>query len=427
MEPLLFSYGFRFWVSLTLAVCLFLFTKEKRETFPAAFPVCLLVSAIVLFWLYMRPDTFLNSIQAFLISIGLMILMGLLCFDIGVSDALFCALGGYGVQHITSLAIGCLQAMVPVPLFPNTLAGAFAQLLFRLFLYVLFFALFGKRLRNGGHVSLEKGPLLMVLSLAVVLEIVLYDIIRRSFAGNPHDLLYLAQNLTSMLCAFTILLLQFTLLQQHSLENELHVLKQMQQMEQQQYKISSATIDQINMKCHDMRHQIRRIGTRTQIDPEALTDMENVIGIYDSMPKTGCRALDIILAEKNLYCQQNHITISCIADGKKLAFLSDADIYSLFGNILDNAIQAVLPLPEDQRDIGLSVRQEGGFLSIHSHNYYGGELILKEGIPHTTQKDESVHGFGIQSMRQVVQKYGGDISFHAADSVFELNILFPEA
>ena len=356
-----------------------------------------------------------------------MTLLGMICFDVSLNDCSFCTLAAYGVQHIASLAIGCLPESVSALLFPDTLPGAALKLTFRLAIYAIFFALFGKRLKDGDRVSLGKGHLLLVFALGIVLEIVLYDIIRRSYAGHPRDLVYLAQNLTSMLCSFVLLLLQFTLLLQHSLVNELQVLAQMRQMEQQQYQLSRATIDQINLKCHDMRHQIRRIGNETQIAPETVADMEKVINIYDYMPKTGCSALDIILAEKNMYCQQNGILISCIADGKKLSFMSDADIYSLFGNILDNAIRAVVALPPDQREIGLSIQGEGGLLSIHSHNYYGGDLILENGLPKTTQEDTSVHGFGVQSMRQVVKKYGGDISFHTAHSVFSLNILFPQA
>ena len=427
MSALLFSYGVRFWLALTLASCMFLFTQKKRRYFAITFPVCLLFTACAFYLIYQRPDTFRTSVSNFILCVGLMTLLGMICFDVSLNDCSFCTLAAYGVQHIASLAIGCLPESASALLFPDTLPGAALKLTFRLAIYAIFFALFGKRLKDGDRVSLGKGHLLLVFALGIILEIVLYDIIRRSYAGHPRDLVYLAQNLTSMLCSFVLLLLQFTLLLQHSLENELQVLAQMRQMEQQQYQLSRATIDQINLKCHDMRHQIRRIGNETQIAPETVADMEKVINIYDSMPKTGCSALDIILAEKNMYCQQNGILISCIADGKKLSFMSDADIYSLFGNILDNAIRAVVTLPPDQREIGLSIQGEGGLLSIHSHNYYGGDLILENGLPKTTQEDTSVHGFGVQSMRQVVKKYGGDISFHTAHSVFSLNILFPQA
>ena len=69
---------------------------------------------------------------------------------------------------------------------------------------------------------------------------------------------------------------------------------------EKQYEISKQTIDLINVKCHDMKHQIRAISRQAAIDPAALEEMESVISIYGTIVKTGSQALDIILAEKNL-------------------------------------------------------------------------------------------------------------------------------
>ena len=153
--------------------------------------------------------------------------------------------------------------------------------------------------------------------------------------------------------------------------------------------------------------------------------MENTINIYDSLPKTGNHALDIILAEKSLYCQKNDISISYIIDGKKLNFIRESDIYSLFGNLLDNAIQSTIHLESEKRIISISVRSEGDLVSINSHNYYSGQLQIQDGLPLTTKKDTRFHGFGVKSMVMIVEKYGGNISFSAKDQIFNLNILFP--
>ena len=199
----------------------------------------------------------------------------------------------------------------------------------------------------------------------------------------------------------------------------------MWRQEQKQYEISKQTIDLINVKCHDMKHQIRAISRQTSIDPAALEEMESVISIYGTIVKTGNQALDIILAEKNLYCQKNGVTISCIADGAKLNFMADSDIYSLFGNLLDNAIRSVVALEPDKRVISFSVRAEHALLSINSHNYYGGEIHMERGLPVSDQAKTGYHGFGVKSMVLIVEKYGGTISFHAKNQVFNLNILFP--
>lgn len=179
------------------------------------------------------------------------------------------------------------------------------------------------------------------------------------------------------------------------------------------------------MKCHDMKHQIHSISKAAAIDPETIRGIEETISIYDSIVKTGNQVLDIIIAEKSLYCGKNNIFISYMIDGEKLNFMSDTDVYSLFGNLLDNAIDVVLKLERDRRVIGITIKAEGELLSINSHNYYSGEVLMVDGLPVTAKEDKNFHGFGVKSMVMIVEKYGGNITFEAKDQVFNLNILLP--
>ena len=56
--------------------------------------------------------------------------------------------------------------------------------------------------------------------------------------------------------------------------------------------------------------------------------------------RTGNEILDTILTEKSLICENSGIHINCVADGSLLAFMNPVDLYTLFGNALDNAIEA---------------------------------------------------------------------------------------
>ena len=196
---------------------------------------------------------------------------------------------------------------------------------------------------------------------------------------------------------------------------------------QKQYKISKENIDLINLKCHDMKHQIREIGTSKRLDREVIEDLERSISVYDSVVKTENEALDIILTEKSFKCLKHNIILNCIADGKKLNFMKNSDVYSLFGNALDNAIEAVMRLREkEKRVIGLKVYSVGGLITVNIRNFYEGGLRLDEtGLPRTTKADKDQHGFGLKSIQLVVEKYGGNLSVAAKENVFNLNILIP--
>ena len=131
------------------------------------------------------------------------------------------------------------------------------------------------------------------------------------------------------------------------------------------------------------------------------------------------------MTEKKLQCEQENIELTYMIDGEKLNFLKETDIYSLFGNALDNAINSVRSLKcKEKRIISLIVKETMGLVSIHIENYYQGDLDFKEGLPMTTKKDKNYHGFGMKSIRFLTEKYDGELSITADDDVFSLNIIF---
>lgn len=114
-----------------------------------------------------------------------------------------------------------------------------------------------------------------------------------------------------------------------------------------------------------------------------------------------------------------------MADGARLTFMDDGDLYCLFGNIIDNALEAVKVIEERQRRVvNLVVKARGDMLVIQSDNYFDGERTFEGGLPVTTKADRNYHGFGMRSIRMIVHKYEGELTAHVADGIFHLNILF---
>ena len=64
-------------------------------------------------------------------------------------------------------------------------------------------------------------------------------------------------------------------------------------------------------------------------------------------------------------------------------------------------------------------------MSIHIENYLGHEIILKNGLPLTSKADKNYHGFGVLSIRHVVEKYKGTMYIRTDHSRFCLDILIP--
>jgi len=427
-------YKLQFMAALLLADGLFLFRMKRRRRFPLrlalAAALCFLAAAVC-------PATHYNAVYIslmftffFLVTLGAI----RMCFDLSWLSCLFCAVAGYSIQHVASVCYSLVSRLTGLGwgggVYSNTAATLeLPTTLLFLEVYALvywcLYHLFGANMTRNREITIKSPPLMALLALTVLVEIVLNAFVTYRNYENPDLTFYVCACLTNILCSLSVLIIQFSLLLRKTLEDELDVVSEMWRQEQKQFQISKETIDLINMKCHDMKHQLHNISRQTTIDPTALREMEQAISIYDAMVKTGSQALDVILAEKGLRCQKNGILISCMADGERLGFMGDSDIYSLFGNILDNAIQAVTPLEEDKRVISLTVKREGALLSVNSHNYYVGDVRMVAGLPETTKQDKANHGFGVKSMKMIVEKYGGTISFDARDQVFNLNILFP--
>lgn len=209
---------------------------------------------------------------------------------------------------------------------------------------------------------------------------------------------------------------------------ELEAMEQVLQNQYLQYQQSKESIDLINRKYHDLKHQIAAL--RAEPDPgrrEAFLDrMDQEIKIYEARNKTGNPVLDTILTSKSLYCVQHDITLTSVADGRLLTFLDVMDICTVFGNVLDNAIEyaATLPQPE-KRLIHLSLSAEKNFLLLRVENYCEATLSFREGLPVTTKGDAAYHGYGLKSVRRAVGKYGGSLTVCQDGGWVEVKALIP--
>ena len=209
---------------------------------------------------------------------------------------------------------------------------------------------------------------------------------------------------------------------------ELEAVQNVLQNQYVQYKQSRESIELINYKYHDLKHQIAVL--RSEEDPkkreEFLNRMEEEIRQYEAQNKTGNKVLDTVLTTKSLYCAKHGITFTCVADGTLLDFMDVMDICSIFGNALDNAIECELKIPDkEKRLIHVTVSKQKQFLILRFENYCKETLQYQEGTPVTTKKEKEFHGYGLKSIQYTVNKYDGAVSMNLEDNWFELKVLIP--
>ncbi len=211
-------------------------------------------------------------------------------------------------------------------------------------------------------------------------------------------------------------------------KNEIFLLQNILNIQYFNYKMMEESMDIVNQKYHDLKHQIFLLRKEAVTDESKayLDKMEEDIKLYEVHIRTGHQILDTVLTGKSLYCKNKNITFTCVVDGKALSFMEDMDICALFGNLIDNAIEAVEKVDNiDERIIHLAVSVKKSFLSIRLSNQYLEDLYMKNGLPQTTKNNKNLHGFGLKSIQSTVNKYDGVFAMETKNNTFSIRILIP--
>lgn len=195
---------------------------------------------------------------------------------------------------------------------------------------------------------------------------------------------------------------------------------------EEQYEAAKRNTELINIKCHDLRLMIRHFQQQGRVDDGIFEELEQAVREYDSEIHTGNSALDVILTEKSIQCAAEGIGFTCMAEASGLGYIAPVDLYVLFGNALENAIEACRKLTEpDKKQISLSIYRAGGFYAAQLQNYTEREIEMVGDTPVTDKEDKKNHGFGIKSMRLLAEKYDGELHFRQEGDVVELYLLLP--
>lgn len=217
-------------------------------------------------------------------------------------------------------------------------------------------------------------------------------------------------------------------LEQLQTKLEFERMQQLLQMQYSNYEMLEKSIEVINHKYHDLKYQIALLKEETTDDSGLayLNHMEKEIRLYEAQNQTGNKILDTILTAKAVFCQKNDITMTVIADGALLSFIQPFDLSTLFGNMMDNAIESVQKIEDKERRlIHLLIAKERNFVRIRLENCYEGEMIFEGNLPQTTKEEKDYHGYGLKSIHNIVNKYDGSVIIEANNGWFELRILIP--
>jgi hypothetical protein len=433
----LFWYRLIFMGWLLLGEGLFLFRLEKKPHFLWRLAASLLAAFLFSLAFPIPTGNAFYSMFMFFMMFLLTLLLIVFCFKSDWKTLFFSAICGYTTEHIAYETYQCTTSLAGASqYYTSALYSATEMSLFTgpadealyfvsyIVIYWFIFIICANRIKGAEGLAIHNSMALSLGSLFVFIDIVLSSVV--SYYSSIHyDAYYIGIiAFFNILCCVTALLFLFEMFYKDSLRKNLEIITELRKEEKNQYALSKETVDLINIKCHDLKYQIRQIGKEKKINPETIESLSSVIDIYDSAIKTGNQALDVVLSQKSLFCSQNGIKFACIADGSQLNFISEEDIYSLFGNIIDNAIEAVKGLDKDKRIITLRIKSLGNMISVNEHNPFQGTIRYDGNWPVTSKSDSRYHGFGLKSIRMVCDKYRANLSISSENNTFNISILF---
>ncbi|MCM1233914.1 MAG: ATP-binding protein [Ruminococcus flavefaciens] len=407
----------KFLLELIVAAVLFLPRQEKRPHFclrllagcAIAYGVCFASDA-----LWGAGGGSLFAVWRYFLAFAMMVLVIWGAYATSLWQALFSASSGYALQntaHYLHMILGALPLLSELPW------------RYRLFNAVSLLVVYGvaflltRRLKRITDAPIAIQSVVLASVLALFFTIILSQQV--PMGGQEYILYYLY----SMFGAVMILYIQYGLYEKYALMREADIMKGMLYAERRQHKLSEDTIALINMKCHDLKHQVSALCQQGRVESALSEEIGQAVSLYDSEVQTGNSALDVVLTEKSFRCERERVDFSCMLDGSLFDFMAAADIYSLFGNALDNAIEGALGEPEDRRFISIKAGRQGKLIFLRVENPCTAQLAFEDGLPVTTKTAEpGYHGYGVKSIRFLAEKYGGYAKMAQEDGMFTLDV-----
>lgn len=304
----------------------------------------------------------------------------------------------------------------------NNFLSAFLYDLFHYFFQAGLFFIFHKK--GQAEKDEQARNEIIWLSLIIILIVVIAKTLLIYTKNNEDLRAYIIADFISSILCLIVLLMRSSIIQSSEYRKEIYVMNQVLDAEKKQYESIKENIDIINMKCHDIKHQLEFY--QDKLAYEDVEKLKTAITIYDQRFNTGNTVLDTVLYERSLRCDKFGIVITCIANPDALKFMSTSHLYYLFSNILDNAIEATKDLHDkDKKIIGLNVILDSDVCVIDSYNYFDGSLNVKDSKIQTKKEDKLQHGFGLKSIKFVAEEYGGTMDVNVEEDMFFLNVKMP--
>lgn len=246
---------------------------------------------------------------------------------------------------------------------------------------------------------------------------------------SEQTVLSIADDILDMWTILSVILmmsvLAFNMNRQYEVEKELAKLKseQAELLERDYTTLNNAYA--INAKLfHDFHNHIgvlRQLISHNKTDEamQYLDELQEPVKEMMDTVWTGDETVDYLINSKAEIAEENGITYQVQVEFSRYTNLKSADLCTILGNLLDNALEAAKQISDlEKRFIKLTIRRINQMLVIKVENSFDAMPVKKDGLLKTSKKESELHGWGLKSVQTAAEKYDGMVQISYEDTVF---------
>lgn len=322
--------------------------------------------------------------------------------------------------------VGCFIALLSESYIIPSVIGIIASKILTLLLIILVRSVF----KNENIQNLSKEYSILLLLIPIGSMYVVYNLFMLS--DNSKDQLYISLGGLVIMLLINIIIFRviLKLSEQSELRRENTVYAQQLELCNIHMKEKESVMLEFRNARHDMKHHF--IVMMKMIEKSRFNDLNEYLSKliqenkYEKLgvSRTDNIVIDALINAKHIYAEKNGIRFNVQINVPIQLPFENADISILLGNILDNAFEASVQLPVNERYVELFMRLDYNTLIIVLKNQFSGVLIKdKSGAMVTTKGDAQNHGMGLKSVFRITNKYHGSVVIDDSNNTFIIKVL----
>lgn len=195
------------------------------------------------------------------------------------------------------------------------------------------------------------------------------------------------------------------------------------QMTEQNYRLLRQSAELNRHLVHDVKHHL--LILREYVKEDNLEGigmyLDEIEDEYMYVPRkvwTGNGFLDFILNQKKSKAEARGITFDICSETIPVWKFTDSEISVVFGNLLDNAIEACEKIESQEKSIHVYMKKRGNIIMVKIRNSIASPPVRMKGRLNSDKNSPGMHGYGLKSVKRVVSKQGGYFDCHADKDEF---------